>query len=58
MSTPTVPSALAGVMIPASCTSWRPESSWISIAALRTPRVTSSNGASTVVGASPRNVCR
>src|SRR5215467_6730203 len=36
----------------------RPESSSISAIAFKTPRVTSSNGASTVVGASPRKVWR
>src|SRR5215510_10044207 len=39
---------------PGEVRNWRPRSSWISRTALSTPRVTSSTGASTVVGASPR----
>src|SRR5689334_10940700 len=43
---------------PASSRNCLPRSSWISRTALSTPRVTSSTGASTVVGASPRQVSR
>src|SRR5437588_11268037 len=60
MSTPALgsPSIPEGVRIFSSFRILRPESSSISLMAFRTPRVTSSNGASTVVGASPRKVWR
>jgi hypothetical protein len=63
MSVPVSPSC--GFWIKRSCSpvassrrKRRPRSSWISRTALTTPRVTSSTGASTVVGASPRQVRR
>ena len=57
-STP-LPSGRVGVMtLPSSSRMRRPDSSSISRAALETPTVTSSKGASTVVGASPRVVRR
>ena len=48
----------SGVMIRSPSRSRRPDSSSTSMIALSTPRVTSSNGASTVVGASPRTTSR
>jgi len=46
------------MIVPSSERKRRPRSSWISRTALTTPRVTSSTGASTVVGASPRAASR
>ena len=51
MSTPEF--SFCGVMIFSPSMSLRPDNSSTSIVALSTPLVTSSNGASTVVGASP-----
>src|SRR3972149_4545400 len=56
MSTPMFP--CAGVIIFSPSKIFRPESSSTSANAFSTPRVTSSNGASTVVGDSPRKVWR
>src|SRR6516225_11406290 len=57
MSQPTLP--FAGRMIcPSSSIKRRPASSCSSVSALVTPIVTSARGSSTVVGASPRCVCR
>src|SRR5512140_1678869 len=56
MSTPLFP--VWGVMILSPSRIWRPASSSTSRIAFSTPRVTSSKGASTVVGASPRTTSR
>src|SRR4030067_3188283 len=57
MSVPT-PSLAGEIIWPFSSKIFLPESSSPSAMALRTPIVTSSNGASTVVGASPRTIKR
>ena len=54
MSTPLAP--LSGVIILSPSRIVLPESSSTSMTAFKTPLVTSSKGASTVVGASPLNV--
>jgi hypothetical protein len=45
-------------MMVSPSSSVRPVSSWSSVTAVMTPTVTSSKGASTVVGASPRPMSR
>ncbi len=56
-STP-LPLPSSGFKMPSSLRSLRPVNSSTSVTALRTPIVTSSNGDSTVVGASPRTIRR
>src|SRR3990172_462244 len=53
-----LPSGFDGYMIFSPSRNFRPDRSSISLIELSTPLVTSSNGASTVVGASPRKVWR